>query len=238
MDSLESGYRHLRKSRRVSGARTPEAQAAAYVSLRKALGFNAARDERALRQLLGFMRNRGLGSFDEVDRRAAVEWLDWRSRRGIVRDVRLTAPRDLFRYLRSLGVVRGNVWESFSLPKLKRFVPHIFSVAEIRQILDFLRRRMETPPRRTHIHFAYLVMFHTAYACGLRAGEICRLDIGDIDFERALFVVRKTKFGKTRLVPFNARTLELVSRYLRYAAGRAALPQLPAEALSTGLLEP
>ena len=59
-----------------------------------------------------------------------------------------------------------------------------------------------------HLAFALL------YGLGLRVGEVCRFDVSDFDPRRRLLVVRNTKFGKDRLVPFGPRLHEALTSYL------------------------
>jgi integrase len=53
------------------------------------------------------------------------------------------------------------------------------------------------------------------YGLGLRVGEVSRLCYTDIDFERQLLVIRKTKFSKDRLVPFGPRIRNILQNYLQ-----------------------
>ena len=48
----------------------------------------------------------------------------------------------------------------------------------------------------------YRTIFALLYGLGLRVGEVARLRLGDVDWERQLLVIRLTKFSKSRLVPF------------------------------------
>lgn len=209
------GYRHIRKDRLARPPKRPETWAEAYVSLREALGFSTVELRKNLRTLIAFMQERGIASFGKLDRMSAASWLHSNAAQEITVAVRLACVRGFFRYLLGLGEVKENVWGTFTSPKPKPFRPYVFSLAELKAILAHVRSRMN--PRRpvsSHVHAAYYAMFHTMYACGLRTCEACGLNVGDMDLERSFFVVRKTKFGKTRLVPFNSRTLEAVSEYL------------------------
>ena len=49
-------------------------------------------------------------------------------------------------------------------------------------------------------------IFALLYGLGLRVGEVARLTIGDVDADRRLLVIRQTKFGKSRLVPFGPQS--------------------------------
>jgi site-specific recombinase XerD len=52
------------------------------------------------------------------------------------------------------------------------------------------------------------------YALGLRVGEVTRLCHKDVDRTRRLLVIRETKFGKDRLVPFGPRVGHRIAEYL------------------------
>jgi integrase len=60
----------------------------------------------------------------------------------------------------------------------------------------------------------YEMIFALLYALGLRVGEVTRLRRSDIDFEHKLLVIRQSKFGKSRLVPFGPRVEEKLLRFL------------------------
>lgn len=76
----------------------------------------------------------------------------------------------------------------------------------------------------------YHAIFALLYGLGLRVGEVRRLDVADVDRPRQLLVIRDTKFGKDRLVPFGPRLGATIERYLaarhardRHLAGDAPL---------------
>jgi len=50
---------------------------------------------------------------------------------------------------------------------------------------------------------------------GMRAGEVTGLRTDDLDLPRGLAMVRKTKTGKGRIVPFGPQTARAIDRYLR-----------------------
>jgi integrase/recombinase XerD len=59
------------------------------------------------------------------------------------------------------------------------------------------------------------VLLHTAYACGLRVGELVHLRVTDIDSARMVVVVRQGKGRKDRLVPLSSRLLDELRAYWR-----------------------
>lgn len=75
----------------------------------------------------------------------------------------------------------------------------------------------------------YHMIFAILYGLGLRVGEVSRLQYGDIDFDRALLLVQKSKFYKSRLVPFGPRMATALSDYtearsVRHAYASAEAP--------------
>lgn len=60
----------------------------------------------------------------------------------------------------------------------------------------------------------YRTIFAVLYALGLRVGEACRLRIRDVDWDRRLLVIRESKFGKSRIVPFGPRLGAALAEYL------------------------
>ena len=87
-------------------------------------------------------------------------------------------------------------------PKTKR-IPDIITIEEAQKLF-----------RSTH-KLSYRVMFFTLYSMGLRLGEGLRIQVGDIDAERARLHVRNAKGNKDRLVPLPAHTLDVMRRFWR-----------------------
>jgi site-specific recombinase XerD len=92
-------------------------------------------------------------------------------------------------------------------------IPFIFDAKQARQLLTLAGQlpdgrsvRLRGPTYRT--------IFALLYGLGLRVGEVCRLRVEDIDHKRRLLLVQKTKFAKTRLVPYGPRIDDLLLQYL------------------------
>ena len=65
-----------------------------------------------------------------------------------------------------------------------------------------------------------LAVLEVLYACGIRVGELCGLDLGDVDRDRRVLRVMG-KGAKERVVPVGAPALRAVDRWL--ADGRPRL---------------
>lgn len=50
---------------------------------------------------------------------------------------------------------------------------------------------------------------------GMRLGEVLALNDDDIDWNDRALTVRRTKFGKSRLIPLHASTIAALGRYMR-----------------------
>ena len=113
--------------------------------------------------------------------------------------------------------------------------PFIFDAALARRLLDLV----QTLPNKggtVQRGQTYHVMLAILYGLGLRVGEVCRLTVADVDFERCLLVIRETKFYKSRLVPFGPKLAELLQAYLQGKAqqGGHCTPEAPLFALRGG----
>jgi integrase len=73
-------------------------------------------------------------------------------------------------------------------------------------------------------------MLVLAYCCGLRIGEIARLNVGDIDFEKRVIEIRETKFFKSRRLPLSNSVAGALSFYV-VARLKAGAPPEPSSGL-------
>jgi len=103
-------------------------------------------------------------------------------------------------------------------------IPYLFDVSDARRLLH-LASQLPDNPRASLRGPTYRVIFALLYGLGLRVGEVSRFERRDVDLERDLLLVRGTKFGKDRLVPFGPRMRSLLRRYL--ALHGDAKPEAP-----------
>jgi len=88
-------------------------------------------------------------------------------------------------------------------------LPHIFSPAEIRILLDEIGKMQD--PFRSRAYRALLLIL---YCTGLRTGEAVRLRIRDVDLREKVLRVEVSK-AKSRWVPFEETLAKELSVYLR-----------------------
>lgn len=91
--------------------------------------------------------------------------------------------------------------------------PFLFTPEQFGQLMTYVSR-LSDDARARHRAEVYSLIFSLMYGLGLRVGEVTRLHYRDIDQCRRLLVIRETKFGKSRLVPFGPRMGERITDYL------------------------
>jgi len=92
--------------------------------------------------------------------------------------------------------------------------PFLFSPDEARRLLH-AARQLSSTPRSPFRGETYRMIFAILYGLGLRVGEVSRLRRKDVDLANRLLVIRKTKFGKDRLVPFGPQMAREITEYLQ-----------------------
>lgn len=59
-----------------------------------------------------------------------------------------------------------------------------------------------------------ICMIHLMLDAGLRSGEVVRLNIGDVDFKKAIIFINNSKFNKSRMIPLSLKLRQLLHKYL------------------------
>lgn len=97
----------------------------------------------------------------------------------------------------------GRVWphEDIICRKTRKRLPVVLSRSELQQFFDATRS------------LKHLALFKTIYSAGLRASEVCKLQIGDIDSQRMVIRVQQAKGRKDRYVMLSPKLLELLRTY-------------------------
>ena len=124
---------------------------------------------------------------------------------------RMTAARGFARYLAGIDA-DTEVPPLGLMPHRQRWRrPFIYSAADIDAIMGQARRSIVSPLRAA----TYETLIGLLAASGLRIGEAIKLDRGDVDWAEGVLLIRESKFGKSRLVPLQASSLEALDAYAR-----------------------
>jgi len=92
----------------------------------------------------------------------------------------------------------------------RRKLPHIYSDEEIEKLL---RRTQELPSPKGLRARTYTTLFGLLVATGMRVNEALGLDRPDVDLERGILYIRRTKFGKSRYIPLHPSTVDALKKY-------------------------
>jgi site-specific recombinase XerD len=130
------------------------------------------------------------------------------SRRTVAQ--RLAALRSFYRYAARQGLVPGNPPAALATPRQPRRLPAVLSVSETERLIDAAAREGDWAPpgtARAELERALakrdVAILETAYAAGLRVGELATLTIGAIDLRRG--EVRVTGKGRKERVSLLGR---------------------------------
>jgi integrase/recombinase XerD len=179
-----------------------------YVALRRSLGVQIRVAARLLRRFVGFVDRAG-SEVITVD--LARQWAmqsplvqptTWAWRLGMV--------RGFAAWWRATDS-RTEVPPAGLLPfRYRRRPPYIYSAAELDAI--FITARTLKAPRGLRGR-TYATLFALLAVTGLRVSEALHLDDHDVDLSNGILTIRRTKFGKSRLVPIHPSTTDALSQY-------------------------
>ena len=140
---------------------------------------------------------------------------------------RLSAVRQLYRFLYAEGKCSDDPAAVLEGPKRGRALPKVLSIAEVDGLLAQARKNMEDaeqPPAGRLRAARLLCLLEVVYATGLRVSELVALPASAARRDQRMLVVRG-KGGKERLVPLNQAAKRAMAEYLKlYADAGSAAP--------------
>lgn len=102
------------------------------------------------------------------------------------------------------------------LPVFKQdFTPHIYTQSELQRLFDAADNFRITKGTR-QIMFAMPALLRLLYATGLRGGEAVALSIRDVNLEDQYLIVRDSKNGQERAIPFSDSLAGVLKQYAFY----------------------
>lgn len=195
----------------MSPAPTMHAHVDAYLAVRRSLGF-ALRIEG--RQLLSFARFADHeGHQGPLTVAVAVRWAQ-QTRRAtrLTWARRLQVLRPFMKFRAQFDAGTEIVPSTLFGPVHRRRVPHIYTEAEIRALLEAAAQLPPVTGLRLRPR-TYATLFGLLASTGLRISEALALTPTDVDLSAAVLTVRQTKFRKSRLVPLHPTTVTALTRY-------------------------
>jgi integrase len=181
-----------------------------YLRLRRDLGCQLREAGRLLHDFLAFAEREGAS---HVTTDLAVRWAQrpagaqpatWATRLGVVR--RLAAwlsSSDRRTEMPPAGLLPG---------RYVRKRPYIYSDAEI---TDLIRTAGQLASAAGLKGRTYATIFGLLAVTGMRVSEVLALDREDVDLDEGVLRIRRTKFGKSRLVAVHDSTRQVLADYAR-----------------------
>src|SRR5208283_3571538 len=107
----------------------------------------------------------------------------------------------------------------------RRKTPHIYTNEEIDRIL---RRTQQLPSSKGLRARTFTTLFGLLVAAGMRVNEVVGLDRSDVDLDRGILHIRRTKFRKSRYVPVHVTTVAALKQYAEIRDRLFPAPSTPA----------
>jgi integrase len=179
-----------------------------YLALRRSLGFELRDPEAVLRRFVSFAEREGAAYIttdlvlrwtSEPSKAQPATWASWVAMvRRFARWWSATDPRT-------------EVPPEGLLPqRYRRQPPYIYSDDEIEQLV---RAAAQLPSSNGMRALTYSTYFGLVAATGMRMSEGLALDRSDVDLVGGILTIRRTKFGKSRIIPLHASTREALESY-------------------------
>ena len=179
-----------------------------YLGVRQGLGVRIRVPAGLLRGFVAFLTRAGQ---EVITRELAMQWAmapqhaqpaTWAWRLGIVRQ---------FARWRQATDPRTEVPPVGLLPhRFRRPRPHLYTEAEIRALLVAAHTLASARGLRG---LTYATLFGLVAVTGVRISEALALDDADVALDHDLLTIRRTKFGKSRIVPVHRSTTDALRQY-------------------------
>ena len=207
--------------RPVAGLAGPLAgEMARFLEHKRVLGRRFDTEEGALRLFDRYLVEQGVGTIGGVTAPVIDAFVASRPRlRPRSVNHLIGVLRRLFRWLVAREVIDRSPVRCPTRRAGNPRIPFILAPDDVRRLLE-LAAELPELSKTVGRGRTYRAVFAVLYGLGLRVGEVCRLDVQDLDRHRQLLVIREAKFGKHRLVPFGPRMGEMLDGYLALRRAR------------------
>jgi integrase len=218
-DSTEA-LRLLHPEQSPPGPIAPHAQR--YLELHQALGKDYQPNRRLLTHLDRFLQAQDIGSLEAITPEVIERWAGTAAGKARTRMRKVRMAWRFFNQLLEWKVVGANPITSL-LHTLGRprssLQPFIYTHEQVAAILD-AARQLPNHPRFPLRAETCSTLFALLYGLGLRMGEACRLRVRDVSFSEASLFIDRTKFYKSRYVPFGPHLGRRLQEFLELRRSR------------------
>jgi len=179
-----------------------------YLALRRGLGFKLKKHQRLLEGFVSLLEQE---STSQISSRLALLWAtqpkhirpaEWAARLAVV--------RGFARYWSATDTTTEVPPDGLLPFRPRRAKPYLYSEEQILQLLGAAKNMPATHSLQPWTYYCLLGLLAVT---GLRISEALNLRCADIDWSEGVLTIREAKFGKCRLVPLHASSLEVLSDY-------------------------
>jgi integrase len=178
---------------------------------KESIGYSKKTYEYDLMRFCKFMTENQL-EVSDLKEEVVLGWCSrWESESQTSARRRVQPVRELLKYLSAIGVDCFVIPSGF-LPRPEIRTPYIFTDRELQYIFkqcDELSPNQNSPTR----HLILPVLLRLIFFCGLRPKEGRELQSSDIDFDRGILLIRKSKSHKERYVAMSDDVLQMCNKY-------------------------
>ncbi|MBI2852782.1 MAG: tyrosine recombinase XerC [Chloroflexi bacterium] len=204
---------------------TPFARYLNYLRARNASTYTVRNYASDLESFRIFLREEGVTSLDQVDRKTLRNYLSHLGKRGFVRRSivrKLSAVRSFYRYLMGEDLVTTNPAKGMSMPRLERTLPAFLTVREAASLVEApspatpATRRDTSRSQELAIALSQrdAALLELLYASGLRVSEVVGLKVENIDMETREVRVVSGKGAKDRIALIGEPSAQALAVYL------------------------
>lgn len=191
-----------------------------FIAMRHNLGFKSKGMEQSLKAFDAFAFREGLRNI-QITEHLARKWCKRRpGEASSTFSHRTSFLRQFAIYLCNTGY---EAYQPKNLPvKRDSFSPYIYSANEMKRIFEAADSLELFDKHARTMLMGIPLLIRMLYATGIRAGEALNLNVGDVNLSKNYLIVKGSKNGKDRIVPFSDSLAQACSQYLKY---REKLPK-------------
>lgn len=210
----------------------PESLAEALVAYERHLRSERGLSERSVRayrtdlaSLLTHVHRRGRTRVDQLDLADLRSWLALQQTSGRARTTvarKASAARGFTRWSVRAGWATQDAGARLARPRAHRTLPHVLGESQASGLLAQAAARVEVDP--DPVAARDVAILELLYATGIRVGELCGLDLADLDPDRRTVRVFG-KGAKERTVPYGLPAQQSLDRWLAGPRGELVGPR-------------
>lgn len=169
-------------------------------------------------RFLEYLQNRGIKRVTQMKGQSIITYLGYQKTLG-KSDTSLNryymSIRSFCRFLRKIKATVEDISFDVQAPMFRQKTPYVPNLCEIEALLD-------TPCKTSEVGLRDRAILELLYSSGLRASELCDLNITDCAGYQV--TVKQGKRGKTRTVPITRSAYDAIAMYIQEGRGTSFGP--------------